>query len=132
MFSLVIFFSMLILGFSQSLPHALYSGLIAQNVSSAAALNASRLPPTAALFAAFLGYNPMKTLLPQAVLNGIPAANMSTIVGNEFFPNLISKPLQNGLGIVFFAGAVMALIAAIASSLRGKTITYEGKKIEDK
>ena len=132
MFSLIIFFSMLILGFSQSLPHALYSGLTSQGVSSSAALNASKLPPTAALFAAFLGYNPMKTLLPQSVLNSIPAANMSTIVGNEFFPNLISQPLQNGLVIIFIAGAIMALIAAIASSLRGKTMTYEGRKIEEK
>ena len=132
MFSLIIFFSMLIVGFSQSLPHALYTGLLSENISSSAALNASRIPPTAALFAAFLGYNPMKTLLPQSVLSSIPASNLNAIVGNEFFPDLISKPLQDGLGIVFISGAIMAFIAAIASSLRGKVITYEGRKIEEK
>ena len=132
MFSLILFFSMLIIGFSHSLPHALYTGLLSENVSSSAALNASRIPPTAALFAAFLGYNPMKTLLPQSVLSSMPAANLNAIIGNEFFPDLISKPLQDGLGIVFISGAIMAFIAAIASSLRGKVITYEGRKIEEK
>lgn len=129
MFSLVIFFSLLIVGFSVSLPHALYSGLVGQGVGSAEALNISRLPPTAAIFAAFLGYNPMKTLLPPSVLSGIPAANSSAITGTEFFPNLISGSLLSGVHIVFIAGAMMALIAALASSLRGPANVYEGKRI---
>ena len=130
MFSLIIFFSMLIIGFSANLPHALYAGLVAQNVSSSVAMSASRLPPTAALFAAFLGYNPMKTLLPASVLGSIPATNADTITGNEFFPNLISGPLRTGLEIVFIAGALMALVAAVASFLRGKVVTYEGRAVD--
>ncbi|GHB35729.1 hypothetical protein GCM10010331_23900 [Streptomyces xanthochromogenes] len=37
----------------------------------------------------------------------------------EFFPNLISGPFHSGLVVVFAFGAALALLAAIASVLRG-------------
>lgn len=118
MFSLVIFFSLLVLGVSTDLSGALYHGLVAQNVSSSVALGISKLPPTTVLFAALLGYNPMESLLPQSVLSSLPATNRNAILGTSFFPTLISKPFVSGLHIVFYIGAAFALIAAIASAVK--------------
>jgi MFS family permease len=130
MFSIVIFFTLLIFGFSKSLPATLYSGLIAQNVSKQAALAISRLPPTAALFAAFLGYNPMQVIIPSSVLGALPAANQHVLLGTEFFPSLISPPFMQGMRTVLYAGAVMALIAAIASALKGPRYIHEDVRQE--
>ncbi len=119
MFSLAIFFSLLIIGVSSSLPDGLYTGLVSQGVSSATALQISKLPPSATLFAALLGYNPMKTLLPPAVINSLPAQNANVILGTSFFPNIISGSFMSGMRIVMYSGAIMALFAAIFSALRG-------------
>ncbi len=128
MFSLVIFFGLLTVGFGSTLPTALYKGLISQNVPHATAAGISQLPPTSALFAALLGYNPMKTLIPASALSTIPSANLTIITGNEFFPNLIAQPFINGLRVVFIVAAFMALIAAIASFLREHTRIIPRKK----
>ncbi len=125
MFSLAIFFSLLIIGVSSSLPGALYDGLVSQGVSSSTALQISKLPPSATLFAALLGYNPMKTLLPPAVLNSLPAKNADVILGNSFFPNIISGSFMSGMQIVMYSGALMALLAAIFSALRGGRYVHE-------
>jgi hypothetical protein len=41
------------------------------------------------------------------------------LTGKEFFPDLISSPFHHGLVIVFATAAVMSLLAATASALRG-------------
>src|SRR5579859_214673 len=61
--SIGIFFSLIILGLSGSLPAHLYAGLTAQGVPPAAASSVAHLPPTAVMFAALLGYNPIQMLL---------------------------------------------------------------------
>ncbi len=119
MFSLVIFFGLLTTGLGTALPNVLYKGLISQNVPHTTALAISKLPPTSAIFAALLGYNPMKTLIPQTALSGIPKSNQTIITGNSFFPNLISQPFMDGLHFVFEVAAIIALIAAITSFMRG-------------
>lgn len=125
MFSLAVFFSLLIVGISSSLPGALYDGLVSQNVSSATALQISKLPPSSAVFAALLGYNPMKTLLPPDVINSLPPENADIILGNTFFPNIISGSFMSGIRIVMYSGALMSLLAAIFSALRGRRYVHE-------
>src|SRR6202012_3766010 len=61
--SIGIFFSLIILGLSSSLPTHLFAGLTAQGVAAADAHQLSSLPPTAIMFAALLGYNPIQMLL---------------------------------------------------------------------
>src|SRR6201995_1741874 len=61
--SIGVFFTLMIIGLSATLPHAMSSGLEAHGVSAAAAHHASTLPPVSILFAAFLGYNPIQHLL---------------------------------------------------------------------
>ena len=123
--SIGIFFSLMIAGLASSLPHTLGSGLVAQGVPAADAARISHLPPVGTLFAAFLGYNPIRTLLGPHVLGALPASNAAYLTGKTFFPQLISKPFMHGLRIVFSAAALMSVIAAAASWLRG------GKYVHD-
>lgn len=125
MFSMIIFFTLLTTGLAATLPHAIYTGLVAQGINATAALAASHIPPTSALFAAFLGYNPLKTLLPSKLLSNMSAQQLSTITGTNFFPNLIAPSFTEGLKIVLYVAAALSLIAAIASALRGKRDLYD-------
>lgn len=129
MFSIVVFFSLLVFGLGAALPAALYHGLISQSVPANAALTVSKLPPTSALFAALLGYNPMDSLIPAGVKANIPAANYTTITGNDFFPDLVSAPFSDGLREVLIAAVIMSAIAAGASLFMGKR--YVGRTGKD-
>lgn len=118
--SIGIFFSLLIVGLADRLPAALSAGLQAQGVPASTAAQAASLPPVSTVFSAFLGINPVQTLLgPSGVLPTLPAHNRAVLTGKEFFPNLISAPFHHGLVIVFTAAAAMGLLAATASLLRG-------------
>jgi len=90
--SIGIFFTLMILGLAATLPADLYHGLIAQGVGSATALRVSHLPPVGSLFAAFLGYNPMKVLLGSAALSHLSPATAHYLTSRSFFPRLIARP----------------------------------------
>ncbi|MDA8295457.1 MAG: MFS transporter [Actinomycetota bacterium] len=116
--SIGVFFTLMILGLAAGLPHALYSGLVAQGVPAAAAHQVSTLPPVGSLFAAFLGFNPMQQLL-GPTLHHLPHARAAYLTGRRFFPGLIAGPFQTGLDRAFTFAIVAALVAAGASWLRG-------------
>jgi MFS family permease len=119
--SIGIFFSLMIAGLANTLPKALLPGLTAQGVPLATATSIAHLPPVSTVFAAMLGYNPVQNLLaPTGLLRTLPAANVATLTGKTFFPNLISAPFHHGLTIVFTAAALMALCGAAVSWMRGK------------
>ncbi len=120
MFSMAIFFTLLIAGISTTLPHSLYAALVSQQVPTSEATRVANLPPTSALFAALLGYNPMKELISPTVLDEMPQVNATYVVGTKFFPTLLSTPFHDGMKDVLYTGAAMAIVAAIASALRGK------------
>ncbi len=126
--SIGIFFSIVIAGLASSLPNTLTRGLTLAGVPGAVANQIAHLPPTSALFAAFLGYNPMANLLPANVLHALPAANQANLLGHSYFPNLISPPFLLGLHGAFYLSAAMCLVAASASVLRGKRYVYETNK----
>jgi len=77
------------------------------------------------LFAAFLGYNPIRTLLGPAGLEHLSPAQAANLTGTSFFPRLIAEPFQHGLAIVFLAALAMSLVAAAASWLRGGRFVHE-------
>jgi EmrB/QacA subfamily drug resistance transporter len=105
--SLAIFFTILIAGLSANLTGSLYSALTNAGISAPTASSLSNgISPTGALFATFLGYNP----LPPAV---------TAIVGNLFFPNAIAPAFMSALQIAFYVGAALSIVAAFASALRG-------------
>jgi MFS family permease len=122
--SIGIFFSLIILGLSSSLPAHLFTGLTAQGVPAADASRLAHLPPTAVMFAALLGYNPIQMLLGSA-LTKLPASHAAYLTGHSFFPSLISAPFQAGLDIAFDFAIVACLVAAVASLLRGKQYVHE-------
>jgi MFS family permease len=117
-------FTMVTLGLAQNLPTSMYQGLIQSGIPAAVAHQVANLPPTAALFAAFLGYNPMGTLLPPAVIQTMSAAAQANVLGKTFFPTLIADPFESGLRIAFTISAVLALFAALASLLRGERYVH--------
>jgi MFS family permease len=117
--SIGIFFSLMIIGLSSSLPQSLYHGLIAHGVSPAAATRASHLPPVSTLFAAFLGYNPVQHLIGPGVLSHLPAAQQATLTGRSFFPGLITAPFRAGLHATFDFAIGASLVAAAVSWTRG-------------
>ncbi|MHB1519220.1 MAG: MFS transporter [Acidimicrobiales bacterium] len=117
--SIGIFFSIVTLGLASALPGHLYHGLIGQGVPSAQAESVSHLPPIGSLFAAFLGYNPMQTLLPAHVLATVGHSRATYLTGRTFFPRVISPAFEKGLHLAFDFAALVTFAAAIASWLRG-------------
>jgi MFS family permease len=116
--SIGVFFSLIILGLASTLPTVLYSGLRAQGVSAAAAHKAAALPPVASLFAAFLGYNPIHTLIGSSI-SQLPANRVAYLTGRSFFPQLIAAPFHSGLVEAFTFALIACLVAAGASWMRG-------------
>jgi hypothetical protein len=79
------------------------------------------------LFASFLGYNPLATLIPPAVLQALPAAQAATITSRSFFPQLIEGAFHHGLVEVLLFSIVVCLVAAVASWIRGGKYVYRDK-----
>jgi hypothetical protein len=73
------------------------------------------LPPTAALFAAFLGYNPVGSLIPASVMSSLPAQTQSLLTGNTFFPTAIAPAFMSALHDAFYIASALSLVAALAS-----------------
>ncbi|MCU1454989.1 MAG: putative transrane efflux pump (multidrug resistance related protein) [Acidimicrobiales bacterium] len=129
--SIGVFFSLMIVGLSSTLPQTMSAGLRANGVPAANAQQIANRPPVGSLFAAFLGYNPMQKLLEApgkggtpSVLAQLPKDKAATLTGTRFFPNLISNPFKHGLVIAFSASLLLCLVAAWASWLRGSKYVH--------
>ena len=117
--SVGVFFSLMIAGLASTLPHTLASGLQAQGLGPATARHIAQVPPVSILFAAFLGYNPIRHLAGSHVLSSVSAHAQATLTGREFFPHLISAPFRGGLHAAFAFAVLACLVAAVASAMRG-------------
>ncbi len=124
--SVGIFFSLMIVGLSATLSHALYQGLTAHGVSTQAASHAAHLPPVTVLFAAFLGYNPVQQLVGSQTLSSLSPSNQAALTGHSFFPSLISTPFHSGLQEAFLFAILACLVAAVASWSRGSRVVDDG------
>jgi MFS family permease len=120
--SMGVFFSIVTAGLAAALPPALTTGLSAAGLPGVLVSKIANLPPTAALFAAFLGYNPMGTLLPPAALHALPQASQAALLSKEFFPRLIATPFMDGLTAVFWLSAILSVVAALASLVKRQTL----------
>ncbi len=121
--SIGIFFSLIIVGLSATLPAALYHGLSTHGVPAAYATKVSHLPPVGSLFAAFLGYNPMGTTL-APIIHTLPHHTAAYLTGHRFFPQLVSHPFASGIHEAFWFAAGCCLVAAVASWMRGGKYYY--------
>jgi MFS family permease len=120
LFSIGVFFSLMVIGLASALPSTIVTELTAQHVPVAVAHQVAAVPPVGILFAAFLGYNPMQQLLGTKVLAALPAKNSATLTGHQFFPNLVAGPFHHGLMIVFFLAIGMSIVGALASLAKPK------------
>ncbi len=117
--SIGVFFTLMIVGLSATLPTTLTHGLVAHGVPLSVATHVGNLPPVSILFSAFLGYNPVQSLVGPTVLAHLSVANRAALTGHSFFPNLIAAPFHSGLTAAFIFAATVSLIAAAASWSRG-------------
>jgi MFS family permease len=117
--SMGVFFTLMVIGLSASLPHDMLTGLTAHGVPHATAARAADLPAISILFAAFLGYNPIQHLVGAHVLNRLSPSQHAALTGHSFFPQLISPAFRSGLHDAFLFAIIACLIAAVASWSRG-------------
>ncbi|GIF49230.1 putative MFS family arabinose efflux permease [Asanoa ferruginea] len=124
--SIGLFFSLLIAGLSSSLPSALHSGLTAQGVPASAVSSVVAVPPVSLMFAAFLGTNPIGSLLDQAGVTGqVPPSTLAHLTDRTFLPGLLSGPFHDGLLVVFILAAALAAAGAVVSLFRGGVYIHE-------
>ncbi|HUD38196.1 MAG TPA: MFS transporter [Streptosporangiaceae bacterium] len=124
--SIGIFFSLMIAGLAATLPRTLSAGLRSHGVPAPVAAHIASLPPVSTLFASFLGYNPIGSLLrPFGVLGRLSTHNAGVLTSKEYFPTLISGPFHHGLVIVFGVAIAMSVLGALVSLLRGGQFYYD-------
>jgi len=119
--SMGIFFTILILGLTTTLPHTLSSAVLAAHGGQALATAMSTLPPTEAIFGALLGINPATVilgLLPAHVVAGISTSAKATITARTWFPTIFAPAFIKSLHIVFYTGAAIVFTGALISLLR--------------
>lgn len=122
--SIGLFFTLMIVGLNQTVPAAMFQGLASNGVPPAIAHRLASLPPISYLFASFLGYNPLATLL-GPLLAHLPAADVAHLTGRSFFPSLIAGPFEHGLKLVLSFSIAASLVAAAASAMRGGHFVHE-------
>jgi hypothetical protein len=115
----------MIVGLSNTLPTTLLHGLTSHGVSATQAHAIATIPVVGSLFASFLGYNPLQSLLVSQSASHLSNSQWSLLTGKQFFPNLITQPFHHGLVIVFSMALAMALIGSLLSALRGKRYVHE-------
>ncbi len=123
-FSIGIFFTLIIVGLLSALPHNVSTGLLRDGVPPAVADRASHLPPISTLFAAFLGYDPVAHLIGAGTLAHLSPAQQAALARRSFFPGLIASPFQKGLHAAFDFAIIASLAAAAASWTRGRRYVY--------
>jgi MFS family permease len=135
MISQALFFTIIIVSLSGSLPGALSVAVTNAGASTQLAHIFSSTPASGALFGAFLGYNPVATILqtlPASLVSTIPKATVTYLTGSKFFPTAISSPFMTALREAFVIGAMMCIAAAICSVLRGRKYVNEQQNTKGK
>ena len=91
------------------------------------------MPPTTALFAAFLGYNPMGVILthlPPSATSPLSTQSISILTSKSLFPTSIAPAFMSVLSVAFYFNAGLAILAAAASVLRGKRFIYKTETLQ--
>ncbi len=132
MVSMAFFFTILTAGLASTLPGVMAAGLMAHGLPVSVAHRIAGLPPISVLFAALLGYNPMRSLVPPAVATHLGLQTQATLFGKTFFPHLILPAFMDGLHTAFYVSAVLSVIAAVASLMRGKRYIHDMDEESDR
>ena len=116
--SMGIFFSILILGLTTTLPHTLSSAVISAGGGSNLAGIMAKLPPTEAIFGALLGINPIKAILELYPAIPISHSAYATMTARTWFPTIFAPAFMHSLHIVFYVGAAIVFVGALVSIFR--------------
>ena len=82
-----------------------------------------------ALLAAFLGYDPVKTMLSSLPPNvNVPPQAVAVMEQRTWFPSAIAPAFMYALRNAFYISAILVFIAAIASALRGAEVRESVRK----
>jgi MFS family permease len=125
--SMALFFTIVIISLTHMFPPVLTTSL-AEAGAPELIIPMSAIPPTGALFAAFLGYNPVLAILaslPPAIVATISPATIATLTGTTWFPTTLALAFMPSLRISFYIGALLSIIAAILSALGGTRVIHE-------
>jgi hypothetical protein len=130
--SIAAFFAIIIVFLSKDLPSAFNSALTQAGVPSQSLHYFTSISPTQSLFAAFLGYNPMQSIvngLPQNVRATISENSINTLTGLHWFPQAMAGAFMSSIQVAFFISALLCCVAAVASALRGKRYVHESATV---
>jgi hypothetical protein len=133
-----VFFTIVIVGIQKSFPgavHSSFASLGSEQIAPAVQQLSNQLAaisPTNALFSAFLGYNPMNSILNSmdpSIVSAIPQQIVTTLTSNYWFPQTLQQAFMPALRISFIIGAVLCGIAAVLSAMRGQRYVYETQSL---
>lgn len=125
MTSICIFFAVIVVALSSGLPAAFASSLAQAGAPPQVAQYFSSISPTQSMFSAFLGYNPVASMiatLPPNLSATLSSQTVATLTGLTWFPTAIATAFMSSLRDAFYVSAALSLVAAMASSLRGKEV----------
>jgi MFS family permease len=132
--SMAVFFTIVIVGIQGAFPEAIrssFASLLGSQITPTVQQLVDRLAgmsPTNALFSAFLGYNPMGSILnamDQSIVSTIPQQMVTTLTSTYWFPQTLQKAFMPALRISFIIGAVLSGIAAVLSAMRGQRYVHD-------
>ena len=132
--SMAMFFTIVIVGITQKFPGAMTASLSSIGAVQLAPVLSS-IPPTGALFSAFLGFNPVTTILgglPHQFVASIPSGTLTTLTGTTWFPSTLAEAFMPALRLSFYIGAAFCAVAAILSALRGANYVHEMQIVDMK
>jgi len=128
--SFAVFLTLILVGSATALSTSISSALIKVGVPSDVVSELTRIPPAYALFAAFMGYDPMKFLMSQTGVD-LPGSVYAAVTKPTFFPSAIAPAMATGFIYAYHIAAIMAFTAAVFSYLRGREhIVHQVKLIE--
>ncbi|MEI7432838.1 MAG: MFS transporter [Methanomicrobiales archaeon] len=125
--SMALFFTIVIISMTHMFPPVLATSLTEAGAPELI-IPMSTIPPTGALFAAFLGYNPVQAILvtvPASIVATISPTTITTLTGTTWFPTTLATAFMPSLRISFYIGALLSIIAAILSAMGGTRVIRE-------
>lgn len=117
--SLGLFFTIVLLSLTVNLPVSFNSALSSLGVSNLDKIFDST-PPTVAMFSAFLGYNPVGTIIASVPGLTVPQNILSQMEGLTWFPSTLAPAFMSSLRVAFYVGMILSISAAVVSVIRGK------------
>ena len=129
--SMGVFFSILIAGLATSLPLHITSTLNSAGATSLVAY-LSIMPPTEAIFGAFLGINPVGAIIGAIphLPTAIPASTVKLLEGNSWFPGVLAPSFMKSLDTVFYVISAITIFGSILSFFRNERKQIKSEDLE--